>query len=705
MKRRILSIIISLIMLVTLLGGASLGTAYAGEKVTLDPSGAKKAGELVKQGDQVRFALKDDAMLVPLRSAIKSATALPVKYDLKTLQQVTEVKDQGKYGACWTFGALASMESGLIKAGRANHQKIDLSERHLAWFTYNGKNSSTKSAYAGTDTFVSKDPYNTGGNCWLSAATMARRYGAVDESRAKYNGNSMGAVSSSLQTVSDIRLKSADILPQPAYNNSTAKAAIKTYLMNKGAVDVSYYSAENDNNKSLYWNGETSSQYYYGNNGAAKADHEVAIVGWDDTYSKANFKKTPAGNGAWIVKNSWGKDWGKDGYFYLSYYDTSICDPAFYEAEAQTYNGGSTKHTYSGTYQYDGVGYGDAGYIFSSKISAGNRYTARRDELLRAVGTYTMAANSTVDVSIYLNPSSTNPTSGIKKYSKSFKIPYAGYHTLDLGQSIGIPKGHTFSIVITSSYVEGGHRYYFLPVEMEYYSKTYALVSIDYRSGQSYVNQRNSWNDVTRLAQFRDGNARYNIGNALAKGMGIGAGTASQVISVPRTSYTKTYGNKAFNVGAKRTKGNGALLYKSSNASVATVSSAGTVSIKGPGKATITITASPTSTYKSAARTVTVTVKPQKATISSVKSKSRKTLYVKWKRNTKSSGYYVVIAKNKSFKSGKKSAFVTKNSTTSKTFKKLSSRKNYYVKVRAYKTVSGKKIYGSYSSVKRVKTR
>ena len=135
------------------------------------------------------------------------------------------------------------------------------------------------------------------------------------------------------------------------------------------------------------------------------------------------------------------------------------------------------------------------------------------------------------------------------------------------------------------------------------------------------------------------------------------------------------------------------------------VNSAGKVTLKGPGKATITITAAATTNYNAASKNITITVKPKKATLKKAKSTKKRTLKVMWKRDTKATGYQVVIAQNKKFRKGKKTVLIKKNKTTSRTFKKLKSRKNYYYKVRAYKQVGKTKIYGSYSKVKKVKVR
>ena len=79
----------------------------------------------------------------------------------------------------------------------------------------------------------------------------------------------------------------------------------------------------------------------------------------------------------------------------------------------------------------------------------------------------------------------------------------------------------------------------------------------------------------------------------------------NQTINLSKTSYTKKYGDKPFNLNASAKT---SLQYKSSNTKVATVSSNGTVTIKGSGSATITITANGTDHYKPAVKTVKITV-------------------------------------------------------------------------------------------------
>lgn len=169
-------------------------------------------------------------------------------------------------------------------------------------------------------------------------------------------------------------------------------------------------------------------------------------------------------------------------------------------------------------------------------------------------------------------------------------------------------------------------------------------------------------------------------------------------------SYTKAYGDKAFTLNASA-DGGAALSYVSSDTKVAAVDDTGKVSIKGIGTAVITIKASATESYEEASATVTITVNPKKVTISKVASSKKKQAKVTWKKDSKATGYQVIYASNKSFTKNVTTVTVKKNTKTSLTIKKLTSKKRVYVKVRSYKTVNGKKMYGKYSTVKSVKVK
>lgn len=100
----------------------------------------------------------------------------------------------------------------------------------------------------------------------------------------------------------------------------------------------------------------------------------------------------------------------------------------------------------------------------------------------------------------------------------------------------------------------------------------------------------------------------------------------------------------------------------------------------------------------------TKTVKPKKTSIKKL-SKGKKKFTVTWAKVSGVKGYQIQYSSDKKFKKNNKSVTVTKQKSTKATVKKLKSKKKYYVRVRTYKTVNGKKIYSSWSKVKSVKTK
>ena len=104
-------------------------------------------------------------------------------------------------------------------------------------------------------------------------------------------------------------------------------------------------------------------------------------------------------------------------------------------------------------------------------------------------------------------------------------------------------------------------------------------------------------------------------------------------------------------------------------------------------------------------KTLYFTITPKKVSLSSVKSTAKKKATVKWSKQSGVTGYEILLATNSKFSKGKKVVTVKGASAKSKTVTKLKSKKTYYVKVRSYKTIDGKKVYGSYSKVKKVKVK
>lgn len=532
--KKILEKPLALLLGITLSVAFMPAFASAGTMKGLHPIGKIVESSYVKDGVTYKsktLKYNDPSILTPkkTRNLVRRASTLPERYDLRQEGLITSAKDQGNYGSCWAFGSVGSAESNLIKKGIAD-TKIDLSERQLVYNVYNGKNyNSDKSLYAGKDTFrwFSFNYYDEGGfGIWQAGSSMARGYGLINEETSPYDEIQYGPSAEKeaidkFKTDSVYSMTTANLLASPVNEdgtlNQTAMTTIKNQIVNNGAVDISYYYDEdccpNDN-----------TSYYY--KGDEEANHEVLIAGWDDNYSASNFKDTPAGNGAWLIKNSWGTDFGDGGYCWLSYYNTSLTDPTEFLMQKTSDN------DYDALYQYDGTGIGGIPYVGEAglKYSGANFFKARKDTSLEKVGTWTTAANSVVDISIYKNPKSAKPTSGkLVRSSRGNAITFAGYHTIDI-PDVQISKGDKFAVVVSIHYTNSdGNKVYLFP--MEIIQSDY--VSIDCSRGQSSINDGTGWVDI------KDSYYASGAGNAIVKAY------CDNSAAVGRTKITSLKAGKA----------------------------------------------------------------------------------------------------------------------------------------------------------------
>lgn len=338
--------------------------------------------------------------------SVSTSETLPSTYDLRSLGRVTSVKDQGAYGTCWAFASLGSLESCLLPG-----ETDDFSEDNMA-------------LASGFDMQGGNDPYNDGGNMWMSTAYLARWGGPVFESDEPYG---QGYVTAGLSPRKHVQ--GVDWIPArgSALDNDNLKNAVTQY----GGVCVGMYYDPSD---ASCFNSSTDS-YYYG--GTPAHNHMVVIVGWDDNYPASNFTNAPPGDGAFIVKNSWGTGWGDNGYFYVSYYDSSFASwepSAVFDDTVPTSN-------YSGIYQYDPLGDVDSwGYSDSSGWFA-NVFNAQGSSTLNAVGFYALSPGTSYTV--YTGSSLANLTE-----NTSGTIAYMGYHEVTLSSPVGLASGQQFVVAV-----------------------------------------------------------------------------------------------------------------------------------------------------------------------------------------------------------------------------------------------------------------
>ena len=115
-----------------------------------------------------------------------------------------------------------------------------------------------------------------------------------------------------------------------------------------------------------------------------------------------------------------------------------------------------------------------------------------------------------------------------------------------------------------------------------------------------------------------------------------------------------------------------------------------------------TVVVSGKGTYSKYSGTAEFKINFKKPSLSSAKSTKKKTLTVSWKKTGGNSGWQVQYSINRKFRSEARTV-ILKAGKTKTTIKKLKSRKTYYIRIRGYKNVGGKRMYSGWSNVKKVK--
>lgn len=365
-----------------------------------------------------------------------SIPVLPVSFDLRDENKVTPVADQNPYGTCWSFGAIASAESDLIGL----YPDIDLSELHTAYFPYSG-NGFIDGAALEEQSWL--DILDLGGNLYLPINAWSQWAGPVFEETLPYDNAYLTDTPEELEQyryMADFHMENAHIFGYADrfdYENREAVNEVIKGILHGGNVVNATYAHMSDDFGGIY----------NGPDGTDTANHSIAIVGWDDTYSKDNFTGmyTPEHDGAWLIKNSWGTEAPAhdNGYTWISYDELSLGEFVYFDMES------AEKYDYNN--YYDSLGFGAS---FTADEETGTNYEAcvfhsEGSEYLKAVSTFNAAPYTDYEITVYTNlTDESDPTSGTAYSAGTGTLEESGYFTIELDSPILIDEAQSYSVVI-----------------------------------------------------------------------------------------------------------------------------------------------------------------------------------------------------------------------------------------------------------------
>ena len=384
-------------------------------------------------------------------SQAKADSPLPKTFSWADYGKKPTVRDQGSLGTCWALTAAEEVESALLP-----QTHLVLSADHI-------------SLQNGFD--IEQDE---GGDYSMIMSYMADFKGPVTEEEDPYgDGRSPQGLKAAVH-VGEMRLlegMSADRIRHMIYRFG----AVQTSL--------SMDRTRTDRSRSFYYNEETCSYY---DPVTEPLNHDVLVLGWDDTYSKNNFRKQPAHDGAWICQNSWGAGFGRNGIFYVSYEDANLFRKggiAYTDVRAAGDAGDAAR-----VLETDSLGWqARQGYGNDSAWFAGV-FETDSPQVLEAAGLYAVGPATAWRMVLVENFSGTDSLSEAASGKSGIPlgcgwIENPGFYTLRLRQPLSLPAGERFAVVVFVDTPGTGR-----PVAVETRKDRYTdTVSLDGR--ESYISK------------------------------------------------------------------------------------------------------------------------------------------------------------------------------------------------------------------------
>jgi len=371
-------------------------------------------------GDKVSFNNSDygsyvdgEGIKFEIVNPIPNDDNYPARYDYRELGYVTPVKNQGEKNSCWAFATNAAIESSILKT---TNKSYDFSENII----FNSMLKYSRYGSLNTTEFAKFNIPTGSILSWLG--TYPSEYDSYDE---------FGKISDFSNIEDTVHIQ--DMIYLGAMKNVQNIRTFKDALYKYGGIYTGVAADYNNKNK---FNKNTSAFY---DSTSFTPNHAVTIVGWDDHYSRDNFANTPAGDGAWIVKNSYGSTWGDKGYYYISYYDKTML-----EQDGIAYIINNTMN-YNKNYQIDILSnQGNFRFLTNGgSIYYYNKYTMLDDDYLAAVGTYFDSKGVDYRITIYVN--------GKYKHTQTGLSPFQGFSTIKLTEYIPVNRYDEVMVKIRSN--------------------------------------------------------------------------------------------------------------------------------------------------------------------------------------------------------------------------------------------------------------
>ncbi len=453
-------------------------------------------GNIVPEEDNKQEVSTSGFDVTPLEeeSATVTAADIPTSWDSRDKGLVTSVKNQNPFGTCWSFSFCAAAESSLIAQGYETKDSVDLSESHLVYFRDGNYVEDSTIPVQRDRRILSTNTFLCGGSHFDAFTTVSRWSGWTTETKFSYKeavsqynkSGSKPAYDVNNMFEHDYELVSAQII------DPSNVEAVKSSIMTYGATEMSMYY------RSIYMQYISGVGFYNcvgdfkSSSGATLINHAVTVVGWDDTISASNFRDTPAGDGAWLIKNSWGSNLKGDGYFWMSYYDTNIYD--FTEIVAKPAG------DYDNNYQYNGVMTNYGMQSSANTFTIANVFTANGTETVDACS-FEIQKYAPYDcvVTVYgnvNNPDFLDEESTVGA-TATIHCEERGFYTVKFDNPYQVTKGETFAVAV--KYKKLGTNNIVVPVEP---AEATSYLDAYHEAGQSYYYNGWNWEDTADSSNF-----------------------------------------------------------------------------------------------------------------------------------------------------------------------------------------------------------